>query len=155
VCAAILIAALPRIAASRRLGHYRLGRWLSRTAPESIRDVWQALAFVMTSWLIRAVGLAVLLTAFGFGSPFRLAVAYLSAGAAAAALPIGPAGAATQAAAGAAVFTSAGIVTNDAVAFAVIAQSLSIIAGAAVVLATLVVRGRLKLRARRHSTSRP
>ena len=155
VCAAILIAALPRIAASRRLGHYRLGRWLSRNAPESIRDVWHALALVMTSWLIRAVGLAVLLTAFGFGSSFRLAVAYLSAGAAAAALPIGPAGAATQAAAGVAVFTSAGIVTNDAVAFAVIAQSLSILAGAAVVLATLVVRFRLRLRAGRHSISRP
>jgi hypothetical protein len=155
VCAAILIAALPRIAASRRLDHYRLGRWLSRHAPASIRDVWHAWALVMTSWLIRAVGLAVLLTAFGFGSSFQLAAAYLSAGAAAAALPIGPAGAATQAGAGVVVFTSEGIVTDDAVAFAVIAQSLHILAGGAVVLATLVVRGRRKLRARGHSISCP
>ena len=155
VCAAILIVALPRIAASRRLGHYRLGRWLSRHAPASIRDVWHAWVLVMASWLIRAVGLTVLLTAFGFGSSFELAVAYLSAGAAAAALPIGPAGAATQAGAGVVVLTAAGIVTNDAVAFAVIAQSLFILAGGAVVLATLVVRGWPKLRARRHSISPP
>ncbi len=155
VCAAILIAALPRIAASRRLGHYRLGRWLSRNAPASIRDVRHASAFVMASWLIRAVGLAVLLTAFGFSSSFPLAVAYLSAGAAAAAFPIGPAGAATQAGAGVVVFTSAGIAADDAVAFAVIAQSLFILAGAAVVLAAFVVRGWPKLRGRRHVLSRP
>ncbi len=155
VCAAILIVALPRIAASRRLGHYRLGRWLSRHAPASIRDVWHAWVLVMASWLIRAVGLTVLLTAFGFGSSFELAVAYLSAGAAAAALPIGPAGAATQAGAGVVVLTAAGIVTNDAVAFAVIAQSLFILAGGAVVLATLVARGWPKLRARRDSISPP
>ena len=155
VCAAVLLAALPRIAASRRLGHYRVGRWLSRHVPASIRDVWHASVFVMTSWLIRVVGLAVLLTAFGFGSSFELAVAYLSAGAAAAAFPIGPAGAATQAGAGVLVFTSAGIVTNDAVAFAVIAQSLFILAGAAVVLAMLVLRGRRKLRARGHAVSCP
>jgi hypothetical protein len=155
VCSAVLLAALPRIAASRRLGHYRVGRWLSRHVPASIRDVRHASVFVMTSWLIRVVGLAVLLTAFGFGSSFELAVAYLSAGAAAAAFPIGPAGAATQAGAGVLVFTSAGIVTNDAVAFAVIAQSLFILAGAAVVLATLVLRGRRKLRARGHAVSCP
>jgi hypothetical protein len=53
------------------------------------------------------------------------------------------------------VFTSAGIVTDDAVAFAVIAQSLFILAGAAVVLATLVLRGRRKLRARGHAVSCP
>ncbi len=141
VCAAVLIAALPRIAASRRLGHYRLGRWLSRHAPASTRDVRHGSVFVMMAWLIRAVGLAVLLTAFGFDSSFWLAVAYLSAGAAAAAFPIGPAGAATQAGAGVLVFTSAGIATDDAVAFAVIAQSLFVLAGAAVVLATLVAHG--------------
>lgn len=155
VCAAILIATLPRIAASRRLGHYRLGRWLSRNAPASIRDAWYAGALVTLSWLIRVVGLAVLLAAFGFGNSFPLAVAYLSAGAAAAALPIGPAGAATQAGAGATVFTSAGIFTEKAVAFAVIAQSLSILAGAAVVLMTLAVRSRSKLRLRRQSILRP
>ena len=42
-----------------------------------------------------------------------------------------------------------------AVAFAVIAQSLFILAGAAVVLATLVLRGRRKLRARGHAVSCP
>jgi hypothetical protein len=147
--AAILIATLPRIAASQRLGRYRLGRWLAGHALASTRDAWHASLSVATSWLIRAVGLAVLLDAYGFDNSFPLAVAYLSAGAASAALPIGPAGAATQAGAGALVLTAAGIATNTAAAFAIVAQSLLILAGAAAVLLTLLARGRTKLQTRR------
>ncbi len=145
VGAAVLIAALPRIAASQRLGRYRLGNWLSGHAPDSTGDVWRASLSVTMSWLVRAVGLAVLLKAFGFDNAFPLAIAYLSAGAASTALPIGPAGAATQAGAGAIVLTAAGIGTNEAAAFAVVAQSLFILAGAAMALLALGVRGRAKL----------
>jgi hypothetical protein len=87
------------------------------------------------------------------GFSFPLAVTFLAAGAASAALPIGPAGAATQAGAGAAVLASAGIDANTAVAFAVVAQTLHILAGAAVVLIVAVWHGgqKLKLRAERVS----
>jgi hypothetical protein len=144
VVAATLLAALPRIAASERLGRNRLARWLSQHAPASTGDVRRASFLVTTGWLLRAVALAVLLAALGYGLSFTLAVAFLAAGAAAAALPIGPAGAATQAGAGAAVLTSAGIDATDAVAFAVVAQTLSVLAGAAVVLIAAVVLSRRK-----------
>jgi uncharacterized membrane protein YbhN (UPF0104 family) len=146
VGAGILVATLPRIAASQRLGHYRLGRWLNHHAPDSTRNAWQAFAFVTTSWLVRAAGLAVLLEAFGLDNGFPLAIAYLSAAAAATALPIGPAGAATQAGAGAIVLTAAGIDTNSAAAFAIVAQSLFILSGAAIVIVTLLLRVRGRLR---------
>jgi uncharacterized membrane protein YbhN (UPF0104 family) len=143
--AATLIAALPRIAASDRFGRYRLTRWLSQHAPASSPDVRRAWILVTTGWVLRAVALVVLLAALGFDLSFPLAVAYLAAGAAAAALPIGPAGAATQAGAGAAVLASAGIDVDEAVAFAVVAQTLSVLAGATVVLVTAVVLGRRRL----------
>ena len=143
--AGLLIAALPRIAASDRLGRYRLTRWLSQHAPASTPDVRRAWILVTTGWVVRAVALVVLLEALGFGFSFPLAVAFLAAGAAAAALPIGPAGAATQAGAGAAVLTSAGIDVDEALAFAVVAQTLSVLAGATVVLVTAVVLGRRRL----------
>jgi hypothetical protein len=151
--AALLIATLPRIAASQRLGHYRLGNWLSGHAPASSRDSWSSFVSVTASWLIRAVGLAVLLQAFGFDNAFPLAIAYLSAGAASSALPIGPAGAATQAGAGAIVLTSAGIGANEAAAFAVVAQSLFILAGGAILLVTALVRARAGVYLRRSQTS--
>jgi hypothetical protein len=150
--AALLIAALPRITLSRRVGRYRLGRWLSEHAPASPRDAWHGTVLVTVSWLTRAVGVYVLLAALGFGHSFPLAIAYLAAGAASAALPIGPAGAATQAGAGAAILTAAGIGTEKAVAFAVVAQSLSILAGLAVVLATLARCALRRLQARRTPT---
>jgi uncharacterized membrane protein YbhN (UPF0104 family) len=143
--AAALIAALPRIAASERLGRYRLTRWLSQHVPASTHDVRRAAIFVTTGWLLRALALVVLLAALGFGLSFPLAIAFLAAGAAAAALPIGPAGAATQAGAGAAVLASAGIDVDEALAFAVVAQTLSVLAGATVVLVTAVVLGRRRL----------
>jgi hypothetical protein len=142
VVAAGLIVLLPRLAASERLERYRLTRWLAQHAPNSSRDSRRASILVTTGWLVRALALVVLLAALDFGFSFRLAVAFLAAGAAAAALPIGPAGAATQAGAGAAVLVSAGIGTTEAVAFAVVAQTLSVLAGAAVVVITALVLSR-------------
>jgi hypothetical protein len=149
--AAILVAALTRIAAQGHPGRYRFTRWLRRHAPASTRDTWHASILITLAWLVRAVGLLVLLAALGFGISFPLAVAFLSASAASAALPIGPAGAATQAGAGAAVLVSAGIGADTAVAFAVVAQALHILAGAAVVLFTAVWLSGRKLRAARVS----
>ncbi|MDQ3874407.1 MAG: lysylphosphatidylglycerol synthase domain-containing protein [Actinomycetota bacterium] len=146
VGAAIIVAGLTRMAAQDRPGRYRLSRWLRRHAPASTRDAWYGALLVAAAWLIRAVALVVLLAALGLGGSFPLAVAFLSGGAASAALPIGPAGAATQAGAGAAVLASAGLGTDAAVAFAAVAQALHILAGAAVVLFTATWRGGRKLR---------
>jgi hypothetical protein len=75
---------------------FRLGRWLSlRTT--SLRGATEAWALVSTCWLVRAVALFLLLGTLGIGFSFPLALLLLCAGAAAAGLPIGPAGVATQA----------------------------------------------------------
>jgi uncharacterized membrane protein YbhN (UPF0104 family) len=96
VAVAALIVALPRLATSRHALRFRLGRWLSpRTTP--LRGASEAWALVSACWLVRAVALFLLLGALGVGFSFPLALLFLCAGAAAAALPIGPAGAATQA----------------------------------------------------------
>jgi hypothetical protein len=93
--AAAVIVALPRLAASRRALRFRLGRWLSpRTT--SLRRASEAWVLVSDCWLVRAVALFLLLGTLGVGFSFPLALLFLCAGAAAAALPIGPAGAATQ-----------------------------------------------------------
>jgi hypothetical protein len=129
--AAIVIAVLPRLIASGRLIHFRIARWLGERviAP---RDAWQAWVLVLASWLTRAFGLFLLLHALGFALSLPLAIAFLCAAAASGALPIAPAGAATQAGAGAAILMASGVGTADAVSFAVGAQALLILAGAAV-----------------------
>jgi hypothetical protein len=145
--AAVVLAALPRISSSERLGRFRLTHWLNRHAPGSPADAAYALLFVGASWLARAGGVALLLAALGFGVSLPLALAYLCAGAATGALPISPAGQATQAGVGAAVLAAGGIGSSEAVAFAIAAQLLTVAAGAVVVLfaaALHAVRG-LKL----------
>jgi Lysylphosphatidylglycerol synthase TM region len=129
--AAIVIAVLPRLIASGRLIRFRIARWLGERviAP---RDAWQAWVLVLASWLTRAFGLFLLLHALGFALSLPLAIAFLCAAAASGALPIAPAGAATQAGAGAAILMASGVGTADAVSFAVGAQALLILAGAAV-----------------------
>jgi hypothetical protein len=74
-----------------------------------------------------------LLAALDVSISFPLAIGFLCAAAASGALPIGPAGAATQAGAGAALLIASGISTQQAIDFAVGAQALLILAGAAVV----------------------
>ncbi|MGH3040723.1 MAG: lysylphosphatidylglycerol synthase domain-containing protein [Candidatus Rokuibacteriota bacterium] len=129
--AAIVIAVLPRLTASGRLIRFRLARWLGERviAP---RDAWQAWVLVLASWLTRAFGLFLLLQALGVALSLPLAIAFLCAAAASGALPIAPAGAATQAGAGAAILMASGVGTANAVSFAVGAQALLIVAGAAV-----------------------
>lgn len=130
--AAVLVAALPTLPRRRGFQRYRLGHWLARHAPATHRDAIWSWLLVAASWLTRVGGLYVLLDAVGLRAAFSDATAYVVAGAGAAALPIGPAGAVTQAGIGAAVLAGAGIATRDAVAFAVVAQSLTVLAGACV-----------------------
>src|SRR5205807_2289648 len=117
VAAAALIIVLPRLAASKRAVRFRLGRWLSpRTT--SLGGATGAWALVSACWLVRAVALFLLLGTLGVGFSFPLALLFLSAGAAAAALPIGPAGAATQAGASGAALIASGIGPSQALAVA-------------------------------------
>lgn len=132
VGAAGVVIALPRLLASRRIERFRLARWIAPRAP-ALRPALEAWALVFASWLVRAVALFLLLHAVGIGLSFPLAMVYLCAGAASAALPVGPAGGVMQAGAGAAVLVASGIPASEAVAFAVAAHALLVLAGASVV----------------------
>jgi uncharacterized membrane protein YbhN (UPF0104 family) len=145
MAAAILVVTLPRLAASGRLIRFRVARWVSERVI-SPREAWKAWVLVLASWLARAVGLFFLLASLGLSLSFPMAVAFLVAAAASAALPIAPAGAATQAGAGAAILIASGVGTPDAVAFAIAAQAVLILAGAAVVVFAALWGGGQKLR---------
>jgi hypothetical protein len=129
VAAAALIVALPRLAASRRALRFRLGRWVSpRTT--SLRRAVQAWALVSGCWLVRAAAVFLLLGTLGVGFSLPRALLFICAGAAAGALPIGPAGAATQIGAGAASLVSAGVGTSPAVAAALSIGAIGVLSGA-------------------------
>src|SRR4029453_10698191 len=131
--AAAVILVLPRLAATKQILRFRLGRWLSpRTT--SRRRAAEAWALVSACWLTRAVALFLLLGTLGLGFSFPLALLFLSAGAAAAALPIGPAGAATQAGASGAALIGSGVGASQAIGVAVSAAALGVFSGAAVLL---------------------
>jgi len=142
VAAAALIVFLPRLARSRRSLRFRLGRWLSpRTT--SLRRASQAWALVSTCWRVRAVALFVLMGALGIGYSFPLALLFLCAGAAAAALPIGPAGAATQVGAGAAALLASGVGASQALGVAVSLGALGVLSGAAILVFAVASRSAL------------
>ena len=139
VAAAALILALPRLAASKQAVRFRLGRWLGpRTT--SRRAASQAWALVSACWLVRAVALFLLLGALGIGYSFPLALLFLCAGAAAAALPIGPAGAATQVGAGAASLIASGVGASQALGVAVSVAALGVFSGTAILLLAVAWR---------------
>jgi Lysylphosphatidylglycerol synthase TM region len=132
VAAAAVIVALPRLAASRRALRFRLGRWLSpRTT--SLRRASEAWALVSACWLVRAVAVYLLLGTLGIGFSVALALLFLCAGAAAAALPIGPAGAATQVGASTTALIASGVGASEALAATVSIAALGVLSGAAVV----------------------
>jgi uncharacterized membrane protein YbhN (UPF0104 family) len=144
VAAAAVILALPRLAASRRALRFRLGRWLSpRTT--SRRAASEAWALVSACWLVRAVALFLLLGTLGIGYSFPLALLFLCAGAAAAALPIGPAGAATQVGAGAASLIASGVGASQALGVAVSVAALGVFSGTAILLFAVAWRTGLSL----------
>ena len=147
VAAAAVIVALPRLSASERALRFRLGRWLSpRTT--SLRRASEAWALVSACWLVRAVACFVLLGTLGIGFSFPLALLFLCAGAAGAALPIGPAGAAMQAGAGATLLALSGVPKAEALAFSVAAQALVVVTGAAVILLVAAWQVGIRIRPR-------
>lgn len=132
VAAALLVLFLPRIALMGFVRRWKVGRWLKdhTACPRSASQAW---FLISISWALRGLAVFVLLNALAVGGSFPLALAFLCASAASAALPIAPAGAATQAGAGAAILIIAGVPKGEALAFAVAAQGLIILVGAAVV----------------------
>jgi hypothetical protein len=142
--AAALIVALPRMASSRRVLRYRVGRWL-KPRTTSPRDALRAWMLVSAYWPVRAVALLLLFGTLGIGFSFPLAAIFLCAGAAAGALPIGPAGAATQAGAGAAALIASGVGTSQAVGVAIVGQALGVLCGGAIFLFAVAWRTRLQL----------
>jgi uncharacterized membrane protein YbhN (UPF0104 family) len=132
VAAAALVLCLPRIARLESVRRWKVGRWLQEhTACR--RSASQAWFLISISWALRGLAVFVLFNALAIGASFPLALAFLCASAASAALPIAPAGAATQAGAGAAILIIGGIPKAEAFAFAVAAQGLIIVVGAALV----------------------
>src|ERR671938_610257 len=121
--AAALVLCLPRIARLSFVGRWKVGRWL-REHTACRRSASQAWLLISVSWAFRGLAVFVLLNALAIGgSSFPLALAFLCASAASAALPIAPAGAATQAGAGAAILHWSGVNWTDAAAFSVAAQA--------------------------------
>jgi len=97
VAAGVLILALPRLAATGPALRSRLRRLQPCTTP--LHASSRALALVACGWLVRAVGVFLLSTPRGSVSPCHGRSCSSAPGAAAAALPGGPAGAATRSAA--------------------------------------------------------
>jgi uncharacterized membrane protein YbhN (UPF0104 family) len=144
VAAAAVIVALPRLSASRPARRFRVARWLSpRTT--SLRRASEAWALVSACWLVRAVACFLLLGTLGVDFSFPLALLFLCAGAAAAALPIGPAGAATQVGAGSAALVASGYGASQALAVAVSVAALGILSGAVIFLFAVAWRTGISL----------
>ncbi len=145
VGSAAVVLALPRLAALRAVARFRLARFVGENATPP-REAMRATAGIALSWVLRTVGIFVLLAALGLGVDFALALAFVCGSAASAVLPVAPAGAAVQAGAGAAILVAAGVHTDEAIAFGVAAQALTIAAGAAFVLALAAwhAQGRLQ-----------
>jgi uncharacterized membrane protein YbhN (UPF0104 family) len=128
VAAAVLIVALPRLAATRPVLRFRLGRWM-KPRMTSLRAASQALALVAGCWLARALAVFLLLGGLGIGFSLPRTLLFVCAGAAAAALPIGPAGAATQVGAAAASLVAAGVATTPAFGAALSMGALGVLSG--------------------------
>jgi Lysylphosphatidylglycerol synthase TM region len=139
LAAAAVILALPRLSAGTRLARFRLVRWLAPRATPW-REAGHAWGLVLVSWLIRATAIFLLLGTFGIALSFPLAIMFICAGAASAAFPIGPAGAATQITAGTTLLVVSGVETSQALAFALAAQALLIFSGAAIFLSAVAWR---------------
>jgi uncharacterized membrane protein YbhN (UPF0104 family) len=145
VLAALVVAFLPLLAKRDRVQRYRVGRWLA-SHTHCAKETWAAWLLVSIAWSLRGAAVFLLLNALSLHGSFPLALAFVCASAASAALPIAPAGAATQAGAGAAILMAAGMHGEQALAFSVAAQALIIVAGAAVMM--LIAAWQIGLRVR-------
>jgi uncharacterized membrane protein YbhN (UPF0104 family) len=135
VLAGAVVFLLPRIVLHRKIERFKLIRWTSdhTAAPKEAAQAW---GLVVVSWVLRVAAVFVLLDALAVGTSIPLALGFLCASAAAAALPIAPAGGVAQAGAGAGLLISAGVHASEATAFAVAAQGLIVLAGAGVLVLT-------------------
>jgi Lysylphosphatidylglycerol synthase TM region len=137
--AAAVILLLPRVSAATRLARFRIVSWLAPRATPW-REAARAWGLVVTSWLVRVAAVFLLLATFGIGLSVPLAIMFICAGAASAAIPIGPAGAATQVAAGTTLLVVSGVDAPKALGFALAAQALLIFSGGAIFLAAVAWR---------------
>jgi uncharacterized membrane protein YbhN (UPF0104 family) len=147
VLAAVVVAFLPQFAATRRVMRFRVGRWLGEHT-QSRKEALAALLLISVSWALRGTAVFLLLNALAMKGSFPLALGFLCASAASAAVPIGPAGAAMQAGAGATLLTLSGVPTAEALAFAVAAQALVVVTGAAVILLVAAWQVGIRIRPR-------
>jgi uncharacterized membrane protein YbhN (UPF0104 family) len=134
VLAAVVVATLPRLARLHVVGRFRIVRFVGEHATPPREAAW-AWVGVAVSWGLRALATYVLLAALGVSTDFALALAFVCASSASAVLPVAPAGAVVQAGAGAAILVAAGVHADQAVAFGLAAQAVTIAAGAAFVVA--------------------
>ena len=150
VAAAAVVLNLGRLARYPRLARFRIAGWVGEHAA-SRRDAGWAWVGVAASWALRALAVFVLLAALGLGTDFAMALGFLCASSVSAALPIAPAGAATQAGAGAAMLIASGMHSTQAIAFGIASQGLGILTGAVFVvgLGAWHAHGRLPQLARR------
>jgi uncharacterized membrane protein YbhN (UPF0104 family) len=133
VLAAGVVAMVPKFASMRRVMRFRVGRWLSEHT-QCRKESLAALGLIFVSWALRGTAVFLLLNALALKGSFPLALGFLCASAASAAVPIGPAGAAMQAGAGATLLALSGVPKADALAFSVAAQALIVVTGAALIL---------------------
>ena len=133
VLAAVVIALLPRATSWPQVTRFRLGRWLGGHT-HCTSEACAAWVLVSVSWALRGTAVFLLLNALSMTSSFPLALAFLCASAASAALPIAPAGAATQAGAGAAILDRERRAHDRGDRVLGRAQALIIVTGAVVIL---------------------
>jgi uncharacterized membrane protein YbhN (UPF0104 family) len=139
---------VPKFGGMRRVMKYRIGRWLSEHT-QCQRESLAALVLISVSWTLRGTAIFLLLNALSMKGSYILALGFVCASAASAALPIGPAGAAMQAGAGATLLALNGVPKPDAIAFSVAAQALVVVTGAAVILLVAAWQILLRFRLRR------
>jgi uncharacterized membrane protein YbhN (UPF0104 family) len=133
IAAAVVVAMVPKFSGMRRVMKYRVGRWLAEHTRDRKHSI-AALMLISVSWSLRGTATFLLLNALSVHGSYILALGFVCASAASAALPIGPAGAAMQAGAGATLLALNGVAKPDAIAFSVAAQALVVVTGAAVIL---------------------
>jgi uncharacterized membrane protein YbhN (UPF0104 family) len=148
VLAAIVVATIPKFSGWRRVMKYRVGRWLAEHT-QCRKESIAALFLISISWSLRGTAVFLLLNALSVKGSYILALGFVCASAASAALPIGPAGAAMQAGAGATLLALNGVAKPDAIAFSVAAQALVVVTGAAVILLVTAWQILLRFRLRR------
>jgi uncharacterized membrane protein YbhN (UPF0104 family) len=147
ILAAFVVAMVPKFAGMRRVMRWRVGRWLSEHT-QCRKESLAALFLIFVSWALRGTAVFLLLNALALKGSFPLALGFLCASAASAAVPIGPAGAAMQAGAGATLLALSGVPKAEALAFSVAAQALIVVTGAAVILLVATWQVAIRLRPR-------